>query len=113
MNNTRSIGKVRTYTHDEIKNEFIGRRGTAEREAYEFALSLETLGTMIRTTRLQRGLSQAQLGALVGVQKAQISKLEQSARNVTVDSLLKVFGAMNATVNFRVELRRVGKRVRK
>ncbi|HEU5292329.1 MAG TPA: helix-turn-helix transcriptional regulator [Cyclobacteriaceae bacterium] len=96
--------KLKTYTFDQIKDEMIGKRGTAKRDDYEFELNLELLGEMIRTTRLQRNLTQEQLGELVGVQKAQISKLEKNANNVTVETILKVFNALKAKVNFRIEL---------
>lgn len=96
--------KLKTYTLDNIKNEMIGKRGTAKRDAYEFELNLELLGEMIRVTRQQRNLTQEQLGELVGVQKAQISKLEKNANNVTVETILKVFNALKAKVNFRIEL---------
>jgi HTH-type transcriptional regulator/antitoxin HipB len=96
--------KLKTYTFDQIKDEMIGKRGTSKRDDYEFELNLELLGEMIRTTRLQRNLTQEQLGELVGVQKAQISKLEKNANNVTVETILKVFNALKAKVNFRIEL---------
>lgn len=96
--------KLKTYTLDQIKDEMIGKRGTTKRDDYEFELNLELLGEMIRTTRLQRNLTQEQLGELVGVQKAQISKLEKNANNVTVETILKVFNALKAKVNFRIEL---------
>ena len=96
--------KLKTYSFDQIKDEMIGKRGTQIREEYEFELNLELLGEMIRTTRLQRNLTQEQLGELVGVQKAQISKLEKNANNVTVETILKVFRALKAKVNFRIEL---------
>lgn len=96
--------KLKTYTINQIKDEMIGKPGTTKRDDYEFDLNLELLGEMIRTTRLQRNLTQEQLGELVGVQKAQISKLEKNANNVTVETILKVFHALKAKVNFRIEL---------
>ncbi len=96
--------KLKTYTFDQIKDEMIGKRGSSKRDEYEFELNLELLGEMIRTTRLERNLTQEQLGELVGVQKAQISKLEKNANNVTVETILKVFNALKAKVNFRIEL---------
>lgn len=96
--------KLKTYTLDQIKDEMVGKRRTFKRDAYEFELNLELLGEMIRTTRLQRNLTQEQLGELIGVQKAQISKLEKNANNVTVGTILKVFNALKAKVNFRIEL---------
>ena len=96
--------KMKTYTLNHIKDEMIGKRGTAARDSYEFELNLELLGEMIRVTRRQRNLTQEQLGRLVGVQKAQISKLEKNANNVTVETILKVFNALKAKVNFKIEL---------
>jgi transcriptional regulator with XRE-family HTH domain len=43
------------------------------------------------------------LGKLVGVQKAQISKLESSANSATIDTVLRVFGALKAEINFHVK----------
>ena len=96
--------KLKTYTLDNIKDEMIGKRGTSQRDAYEFELNLELLGEMIRVARQQRNLTQEQLGDLIGVQKAQISKLEKNASNVTVETILKVFNALKAKVNFKIEL---------
>ena len=96
--------KLKMYTLDRIKDEMIGRPWSTTRDEYEFELKLEILGEIIRTTRLHRNLTQEQLGELVGVQKAQISKLEKNANNVTVETILKVFNALKAKVNFRIEL---------
>ncbi len=96
--------KIKTYTLNHIKDEMIGKRGTVARDSYEFELNLELLGEMIRVTRRQRNLTQEQLGQLVGVQKAQISKLEKNANNVTIETILKVFNALKAKVNFKIEL---------
>jgi len=44
------------------------------------------------------------LGKLIGVQKAQISRLENNASNATIDTLMRVFSALKATVKLQVEL---------
>ena len=88
----------------EIKDIYIGQIGTPERDQYEFDLKLELLGEMIRRTRKERHLTQEELGKLIGVQKAQISKLERNTRNVTIETILRVFNALHANVKFRVEL---------
>jgi len=41
---------------------------------------------------------------LVGVKKAQISKLENSLTDARFETIMKVFKALNAKVNFNVEL---------
>lgn len=96
--------ELKMFTFDEIKNEFIGEIGTEKRTVYEQELQLEVLGEMIKKIRLERKLTQAELGKLIGVQRAQISKLENNTTNVTLETILKVFGALKAKVNFNVEL---------
>lgn len=99
-----TANKMNLYTLNEIKDEFIGKRGTEKRDLYEQELQLEVLGDMIKQVRLERNLTQEQLGKLIGVQKAQISKLENSATNVTMETVLRVFNALKAKVSFKVEL---------
>jgi hypothetical protein len=38
------------------------------------------------------------------VQKSQISKLESSTNSATIDTILKVFKALKAEINFNVKL---------
>ncbi len=96
--------KIKTYTLDEMKDRFIGEIGTPKRDQFEYKLQMELIGDMIKTARKERNLTQEALGKLVGVQKAQISKLERSANNVTIETIVKVFKAMQAEVSFVVTL---------
>lgn len=96
--------KTKTYTLDEMKDKFIGKKGSPLREKYEYELRMDLLGQMIKTTRKERNLTQEQLGKLLGVQKAQISKLENSANSASIDTILKVFQALNAEISFQVKL---------
>ena len=98
--------KMKLYTMDEIKNDFIGKKGSAKREKYEQELQMELLGDMIRQVRIERNLTQEQLGKLVGVQKAQISKLENNTTNVTMETIFKVFNALKAKISFHIELKK-------
>lgn len=95
---------MKTYTFDEIKDEFIGKIGTSRRDLFEYELQMDLIGKAIKQTRQERNLTQEELGRLVGVQKAQISRLENNARNVTMDTLLRVFTALKAKVKLQVEL---------
>ena len=95
---------LKMFAFEQIKDEFIGKIGTEKRMRYEQELQIEVLGEMVRKARLQRNLTQEELGKLVGVQRAQISKLENHMTNVTMETILKIFGALKAKVNFNVEL---------
>lgn len=88
----------------EMKDKYIGKVGTPERDEYEYELRMEVLGRMIKSARKERQLTQEQLGALIGVQKSQISKLESSANSATIDTILKVFKALKADINFNVKI---------
>ncbi len=96
--------EVKTYSLTEMKDMYIGKVGTPDREEYEYELRMDVLGKMIKSARQERHLTQEELGKLVGVQKAQISKLESSANSATIDTVLKVFKALKADINFNVKL---------
>lgn len=96
--------KMKMMTLDQMKDKDIGEIGTPERDKYEFDLRMEVLGDMIKSVRKERKLTQEQLGELIGVQKSQISKLERNTKNVTIETILKVFRALKANVKFSVEI---------
>ena len=95
---------LKTYSLDEITDKYIGKKGTPGRDAFENELRLDLLGEAIRQARKERHLTQEELGVLVGVKKAQISKLENSLTDARFETIIKVFKALNAKVNFNVEL---------
>ncbi|MCO5238247.1 MAG: helix-turn-helix transcriptional regulator [Chitinophagaceae bacterium] len=96
--------QMKTYTLAEMKDKYIGKVGTKDRDDYEYELNMEILSHMIKKARQERKLTQEQLGKLVGVQKAQISKLESSANSATIDTVIKVFKALKADIRFNVTL---------
>lgn len=96
--------KNTSYSLAEMKDKYIGKVGTTERDDYEYELSMELLGRMIKTARQERNLTQEQLGQLIGVQKSQISKLESSTNSATIDTIIKVFKALKADIHFNVTL---------
>ena len=95
---------IKTYSLREMKDKYIGKVGSTNRDTYECELRMDVLGKMIKSARLERHLTQEELGKLLGVQKAQISKLESSANSATIDTILKVFSALKAEINFNVKL---------
>jgi len=95
---------LKTFSLKEITDQHIGVVGTSKREIFDNELRLDLLGEAIRQARLDRKLTQQELGRLVGVQKAQISKLENSLTDARVETILKVFKALNAKISFSVEM---------
>ena len=100
----KSKGKIKMKTLDQLKDDHIGEIGTPERDKYEFDLKVEILGQMIKRTRKERHLTQEQLGDLIGVRKSQISKLERNTKNVTIETILKVFRALKTNIRFSIEM---------
>ncbi|MBR9832825.1 helix-turn-helix domain-containing protein [bacterium] len=93
---------MKTYTLDEAEDLLNGKKGTKERD--EFELKLELIGDLIKTARKKRQLTQEQLGELVGVKKAQISKLENSTGNVTFETVMSIFNAFGAKLNLKLQM---------
>jgi len=102
--NFMATKEIKTYSLAEMKDKYIGKVGTKERDEYEYELRMDVLGKMIKAARQERNMTQEELGRLVGVQKAQISKLESSANSATIDTIIKVFKALKAEINFNVKL---------
>jgi HTH-type transcriptional regulator/antitoxin HipB len=95
---------MKTYSLDEVTDKFVGEKGTENRDTFENELKMDLIGQTIKQIRKERNLTQEQLGKLVGVKKAQISKIENSLTDARFDTIIKVFKALNAKINFNVEL---------
>lgn len=95
---------MKTHTLAQVQDKLIGKIGTPDRDKFEYELQMDLIGKAIKETRKERKLTQGELGKLIGVQKAQISRLESNASNATIDTLMRVFKALKATVKLQVEL---------
>ncbi|MCR8559198.1 helix-turn-helix domain-containing protein [Mucilaginibacter sp. BJC16-A38] len=95
---------MKTYTLDQVQDEVIGKIGTQTRDKFEYELQMDLIGKAIKQTRIEQKLTQEELGKLIGVQKAQISRIESNASNVTIGTLMRVFTALKAKITFQVEL---------
>jgi len=98
------MSKMKSYSLSEMEDRYIGEKGTIERDEYEYELRMDLLGQMIRTTRKEKKLTQEKLGKLIGVNKSQISKLENNANSATIETIIRVFRALKAEINFNVIL---------
>lgn len=101
---------MKTYTFDELKDKYIGEIGTPKRDEYENILKEELqayhIGEAIKQARQAKNLTQEELGERIGVQKAQISRLEKG-KNITISSLMRLFEAME--VPLTLEMGGIGK----
>lgn len=93
-------GNLRLYTLEEVTDEIIGKKGTAERDEFdrdvEEALKAYQLGETIKEVRKEQDLTQEALGERIGVKKAQISKIE-NGQTMTLRTMSRVFRALGIT----------------
>lgn len=95
--------KLKLKSIDDLTDEVVGKRDTPSRENFEYELRMDILGSMIREARKRKKLSQEQLGALVGVQKAHISKIENNTKNFRLVTILPILDALGIKVKLSVE----------
>lgn len=96
------MNKKKFYTQDEAKDILIGSKDSPQRNQYEANLEMFLIGDAIKRTRLSKNLTQEDLGRLIGVQKAQISRIE-NGKNLTFSTVIKVFKAMDVTVRLEID----------
>lgn len=86
-------------THEEVLDKYIGKAGTPQREDFEANVKKEAddyyIGIAVKETRKRQGLTQEQLGERMGVQKAEISKIERG-KSITYATIVRVFKALGA-----------------
>jgi len=89
---------------DDLTDELIGKIGTPERDIFEYDLRMDIIGTMIKQARKKRKMTQSELGKLLGVQKAQISKLENNTKDFRIGTIIRALEALGAKVKLSVEM---------
>ena len=92
------MAKMNTTSLDVLTDEVFGKVGTSKRDSMEKRLKEEVnayfVGETIRKMRLSQNLTQEQLGERVGVQKAQISRLEKGKCIITLPTMSRIFQAL-------------------
>lgn len=87
---------------DKLIEKNYGKIGEPKRDQIEQELRIELIREEIKKLRKEKNLTQEELGRMIGVQRSLISKLENNAKNVTIGTLMKVFNALNAQINFSI-----------
>lgn len=83
---------------DELTDRVFGKIGTPKRDAMEAQLAREVraheVARAIKRARLERNMTQDELGEKIGVKKAQICKLESGKCSPTMNTIIRVFEAL-------------------
>lgn len=80
----------------------LGEKGSPARSQYETELNSFLMGDAIKKARQSCNLTQEQLGELMGVKKAQVSRIE-GGKNLTFSTIARAFKAMGIRANFEVK----------
>ncbi|NPD81155.1 helix-turn-helix transcriptional regulator [Prevotella sp. PINT] len=97
---------MRIYTEEEILDKHIGQIGTEKRDKFEADIQAFLMGEAIKQARQSKNLTQEQLGKLLGVQRAQVSRIE-NGRNLTISTISRIFKVLN--IKAQLEISGVGK----
>lgn len=87
------MAELKLYTHEEMLDVVVGAKGTPRRDKYETDINNFLIGEAIKQAREAKNLTQEQLGELMGVKRAQISKIE-SGKSISFSTIVRAFKAM-------------------
>lgn len=96
---------MKLYKLETAEDLLIGKPGTIERERYDSELEQLYIGEAIKKARQLKNMTQEELGVKVGVQRAQISRIEKG-RNITLYNMVRIFKAMD--LNIKIEIPEIG-----
>ncbi len=94
------VGKFKLYSSEEVLDKHFGKVGTPRRDEFERSVASSVhayeLGEAIKKARLEQNLTQEQLGERIGVQRAQISRIEKGY-SISIPTISRVFQALGVT----------------
>lgn len=89
--------ELKLHPFEESLDKLYGKIGTPDRDEFEKSVEESVnayrLGEAIRKARLEQNLTQEELGARIGVKKAQISRIEKGT-SLTIPTMSRVFKAL-------------------
>lgn len=97
---------MKYYTEGEALDKVLGEKGTPLRNQYEADMNAFMIGEAIKKARQSKNLTQEELGAMIGVKKSQVSRIEKGS-NITFATMAKIFRAMGISASF--EMAGIGK----
>jgi DNA-binding XRE family transcriptional regulator len=94
---------MKTVTHEEVLSQIISEPGTPERTLFDNELKAEILACQFKELRKKKNLTQEQLSEKTGIEKGQISRIENGKYNLTLATINKIASALGAKVNFELQ----------
>lgn len=106
----RQVGDMKLYSFEELLEEDYGPIGTPERDEFEHSVDESVrayrVGEAIKQAREAQQLTQAELGEKMGVQRAQVCRIE-SGKSITLSSMMRAFRALGVQVS--LDMKGIGK----
>ena len=101
---------MKLYSFEDLLEEDYGRVGTPKRDEFERsvdeAVQAYRVGEAIKKAREAQQLTQAEVGEKMGVQRAQVCRIE-SGKSITLTSMMRAFRALGVQV--ALEMKGIGK----
>lgn len=100
------MAQLKYSTIEELEDKYLGTIGTPRRDAFEAAVNEDIrayhIGEAIKQARKNKNMTQEELGELMGVKKAQVSRIE-SGHIFNLSTVARAFKALGLHVNLEVE----------
>lgn len=94
---------MKATSHEQLLEKYIGKIGTPKRDEFETKLAADVqeylIREAIRETRKKQGITLEELGNRMGVQRAQISKLE-NGHGISYSTIVRAFKALGVPSAF-------------
>ena len=94
---------MKTVSHDEVLDRFPGNQGLDKRPEFENELKAEILAHQFKELRKKKHLTQSQLAERLGMEKTQISKIENGKYNFTLATINRIAVALDIKVSFDLQ----------
>lgn len=90
------------YSHAEILDSILGPVGTRRRQKHDEAVDLYILGEKLKQIRLSQNLTQEQLERKVGIDRRQISRLE-NGHDLTLRTMMRILRALGISSSLEMQ----------
>ncbi len=100
------MAQLEYTTIEELEDQILGKVGTPRRDEFEETVKEEIhayhIGEAIKAARKEKNMTQEELGVLMGVKKAQVSRIE-NGQTFNLSTVARAFKALGLHVNLEVE----------
>lgn len=94
---------MKTVSHEEILNKYIGEKGTSNRDKFDAKVQSAVIAYQLKELRQNKQITQQQLAEMIGIDKTQISKIERGSRNLTIETIARVVHALGGTFSLNIQ----------